>query len=667
LEAVGCPRCRRPVPADAPFGECPACLLLLGLADTPDGDREGTVAATVAAEAVTASGPGPTDPDATLSHIAGSPTYRTDWPKIPGHVLVRELGAGGGGTVYLAEQIGAGRRLVAVKVLHGTSRVERERMVREAKSLGRLTHPNVVRLFEVGESAGGPYFTMEYVAGGSLADRIRTGKPAAAESARIVQAVAQAIQAAHDLGLRHRDLKPSNILLESDGTPKVADFGLVKESESAGTGTTAEQLTHTGQLLGTPTYMAPEQAGRRNAVVDDRTDVYGLGAVLYQSLTGNPPFTADTREEIIRQVLADDPVWPRANDRTVPRELEAVCLKCLEKDPARRYATAEEVAEELSRWRRGEATHVRPPSWIARVARKARYYARPIAAAAAMVLMCASVTVAVLRTGRGETRSEAVEDPLARARDDLARRLSGTDPVVLIPEAGPPAWFEWTTGATIFTESHQHDGGCTIHSVVESRLELVPAVLAPRSYRLEADVRHEANSDPLSEVGVYFGERVWESSAESRLIGWYELAFNDFRGRPGNPKVPRSPKVISLKVVAVRERPNSRDKPAQIPIGEVRIDPPEDFRARVWRRLRIEVRPTGLTAENRIANGPVPLIGTPVERSALDDFGRDTAKQPAAAPRADPPPWGTPGAVGVFVRKGQGAFRSVVLTPLPDP
>jgi serine/threonine-protein kinase len=196
-----------------------------------------------------------------------------------------------------------------------------------------MQHPNIVQVHEVGEQDGMPFFSLEYLEGGSLANRLEGTPWPARKAAELVETLARAMQAAHDKGIIHRDLKPANILLTADGTPKITDFGLAKRLDSAG-------QTQTGAIMGTPSYMAPEQAGGKGKEVGPAADVYALGAILYELLTGRPPFKAETPLDTVLQVVSEEPVAPTQLNAKVPRDLETICLKCLHKEPTKRYASA---------------------------------------------------------------------------------------------------------------------------------------------------------------------------------------------------------------------------------------------------------------------------------------------------------------------------------------
>jgi predicted Ser/Thr protein kinase len=273
-----------------------------------------------------------------------------------GYEVLGELGRGGMGVVYKARQVGLNRVVALKTVLVGlqASQAQQARFRSEAEAVARLQHPNVVQVFDVGEHEGYPFLAMEYVAGGSLADRL-DGTPLPPRAAAVLtQTLASAVHAAHRAGVIHRDLKPANILATDDGTPKITDFGLAKRLD------TEEGHSATGDILGTPSYMSPEQAEGRVNAVSPATDVYALGSILHELLTGRPAFKAATPHETVRQVMAMEPVPPRRLQPGVPRELETVCLKCLEKSPERRYSSAEALAEDLGRFLAGGPIRARP-------------------------------------------------------------------------------------------------------------------------------------------------------------------------------------------------------------------------------------------------------------------------------------------------------------------
>jgi serine/threonine-protein kinase len=277
--------------------------------------------------------------------------------------LLGEIGRGGMGVVYKARQKGLDR-LVAVKMIlasHLASAEHVRRFQEEARAAAGLRHSNIVHIHEVGQIHGQHFFTMEYIEGMSLADRIKEGPLAPQETARLLATVARAVDHLHQHDVVHRDLKPSNILLDAAGEPYVTDFGLAKVFVPG------SEMTTTGAVLGTPSYMSPEQAAGQPSQVGPGSDVYSLGAVLYEMLTGRPPFREDNPVETLLEVINGEPLLPRELNPHVPRPLELICLRCLARSPEDRYASAGALAEDLEHYLRGEALDARPPGIVQRL------------------------------------------------------------------------------------------------------------------------------------------------------------------------------------------------------------------------------------------------------------------------------------------------------------
>jgi serine/threonine-protein kinase len=319
------------------------------------------------------------------------PLPETDLPPIPGYEVETILGRGGMGIVFRARHLRL-NRLVALKMLlfgACATRQERARFQREAAAVARLQHPNIVQVFDVGDIDGRHWFTMEYVANGSLAQKLAGAPQPTRQAAQLVATLAGAVQTAHERGIVHRDLKPANVLLAEDGTPKISDFGLARQQDDGAA------LTQTGMAIGTPSYMAPEQARGRPDAVGPAVDVYALGAILYELLTGRPPFRAATSAETVQQVISQDPAPPsRLNDQ-VPRDLETICLKCMHKEPGRRYVGAATLADDLRRFVEGRPIQARPVSPGERLWRWSRR--NPTAAA----LLATALALVGLASGGG--------------------------------------------------------------------------------------------------------------------------------------------------------------------------------------------------------------------------------------------------------------------------
>jgi serine/threonine protein kinase/Tfp pilus assembly protein PilF len=342
-----CPQCGAEIPSDAPEGGCPCCLLHFGL--LPDARDASTITATEAdeggsAENVEVNAAAAAGHSKKAQHAAGTVGELGDYE------LLKVVGRGGQGVVYRAHQKSLNRTVALKMISVGSWATEAhlKRFRREAEAAASLEHPGIVPIHEVGESDGSWYFSMRFVEGGQLDQVIKREPMSIRQAAELISKVARTVHYAHEHGILHRDIKPGNILLDAKGEPLLTDFGLARLVEAEST------VTRTKEVMGTPSYMAPEQAVGNNAAVNSATDVYGLGAVLYQLLTGHPPFAGGTTYETIKLVLDTEPRQPRSLNPKIDRDLSTICLKCLEKDPKRRYSSALALAEDLERWLKHE-------------------------------------------------------------------------------------------------------------------------------------------------------------------------------------------------------------------------------------------------------------------------------------------------------------------------
>ncbi len=361
---------------------------------------------------------------------------------MPGYEILEELGRGEAwALVYQARQLGLHRTVALKMVLTGIHAGPKDlaRFRAEAAVIARLQHPNIVQIYDVGEAAGRPYFVLEFVAGGSLAQHIQ-GKPQPARAAaQLVETLARAVDAAHASGVIHRDLKPANILLERPGargqesvkefprysdcpplapsflTPKITDFGVAKCAGDTGEAPDFRGRTVTGELLGTPSYMAPEQAMVPRPPVGPAADIYALGAILYELLTARPPFMGETPLVTVVQVLHNEPVSVTSLQPNVPRDLETICLKCLRKDPRKRYGSALELAEDLQRFLNHEAIRARPVLPVERLWRWARRHPVPAGLMAAGLLGPLVAMTALSLLSARLVRSSALESAAQQA------------------------------------------------------------------------------------------------------------------------------------------------------------------------------------------------------------------------------------------------------------
>ncbi len=330
-------------------------------------------------------------------------------PVVPGYEILGILGKGGMSVVYLARQVGL-NRLVALKVIRGRVYADPEIAARfrdEAEAAARFLHPNIIQVYEIGESEGHGYLVLEYASGGSLQQKLAGTPQVPRDAARIIEDLARALHYAHQHGIIHRDLKPANVVLTEDGMPKVTDFGLAKLMErEAG-------LTRTGDIMGTPSYMAPEQARGTPADVTAATDIYSLGAILYEMLTGRPPFKGATPLSTLGQLAGQEVLPPGRLQRHLPREIETICLKCLEKDPRKRYASALELADDLRRFLENRpilARRISRAEWLWRWCRR-----EPVKAALASGLVLAVIAGFLGVTSQMRRAEEKARDE-ARAR-----------------------------------------------------------------------------------------------------------------------------------------------------------------------------------------------------------------------------------------------------------
>jgi TolB-like protein/predicted Ser/Thr protein kinase len=352
-----CPKCGATVFADAPQGCCSVCLVRTGLASLDDENDE-----------------------------ASEPTIARMLKDFGDYELLQEIGRGGQGVVYRARQKSL-NRIVALKVIglaHWATEAHVKRFRLEAEAAASLNHPCIVPIYEVGERDGACYFSMGLVEGGQL-DAVAKREPMPIRhAAELIAKLARTVSYAHEHGILHRDIKPGNILLDAKGEPHLTDFGLARLVETEST------VTRTMEVLGTPSYMAPEQAVGNNERVSSATDIYGLGAVLYQLLTGHPPFAGGTTFETVRLLLDTEPRQPRLLNPKVDRDLATICLKCLEKDPQRRYSSALALAEDLERWLKHEPIHARRTGIFTRGRKWVRRNRKLVATGAACLLLGAA-------------------------------------------------------------------------------------------------------------------------------------------------------------------------------------------------------------------------------------------------------------------------------------
>lgn len=366
----------------------------------------------------------PPSPD-TVSHAPNDPvvTVSAGLPSVAGYDVQELVGRGGMGKVYRAKHLALGRTIALKVMTHEQDERLTARFRDEARAVAKLQHPNIAQLFDTGTADGRPYYSMEFADGGTLAGKW-DGKPQdPAATAATMESVARAIQHSHEHGILHRDLKPGNVLMAADSTPKVADFGLAKELPSAVAGNAtlpaAAGLTRTGEVVGTPAYMPPEQASGVTNSLTAAADVYSLGAMLYEGLTGRPPFQAPDALQTLFLVLSTEPVPPKILQPKLPADLNTICLKCLEKQPKKRYTTAGELADDLRRFLNGEPIIARPVGRVERAVKWARRHKAGAALMAVSTVLVVAVVVFAVVVAVNAVRLGEANGQLAKKNDEL--------------------------------------------------------------------------------------------------------------------------------------------------------------------------------------------------------------------------------------------------------
>jgi tRNA A-37 threonylcarbamoyl transferase component Bud32 len=594
------------------------------------------------------------DPQATVPQRMNSDTGETAvlaapcaaprMPVVPGYELLQVLGEGSHGIVYLACQLSLGKQVALKMLRHGDSGEADERRLlrRDAEVLAKLDHPNIVRIIDLGEADGRLFYSMEYVKGRSLAERLDTGPLPPREAARLVEAAARALHAVHQQHIIHRDLKPANILLDEHGTPKVADFGLAKR---LGADTS---LAASGQLVGNIAHMAPEQSEGKPELVGPAADVWALGVILYESLTGRIPFVGKSFLETLDRIRHAEPALLRPLG--VDRDLQTICWKCLEKDPVRRYASAEALADDLKRWQAGEPIVARPEGWTRRV-RRFVWHQRGKVAIALTIVVTVSAMLAAGTLLRGPSAEEL---EVRRQQDALAQiesELAAGQPVELIPPTGGPRYQAWRSAhpSQVVTQSP------TEAFALQSReYGLVELLRDPRcdSYRFEAEIRHESSNGIRGCVGLYFADFMITTAGD--IEHWYcTVEFNDqsdFKQvdrdwpYPGNP----------VRLMVKRQMESERHPDTLDPSIETFFAPRAPRQQNIWRHLAIEVRP----ADVRFSWAGQAPRSLPCAR--LDQITRKHLKSAAGVV----PEFHPRGGLGLYVFSSAASFRNVWVIPL---
>lgn len=461
------------------------------------------------------------DRDVTVASLAERASHPFTGPAPPGFEVLAEIGRGSMSVVYKARQIGLDR-IVALKVIRASIYADQavaNRFQGEGHATARLQHPNIIQVYEVGEYDGQGYLVLEYAPGGSLERKLAASPQTPRDAARLIEELAQAMHYAHQHGVIHRDIKPANVVLTEEGTPKITDFGLAKLLEHDG------GMTRTGELVGTPCYMAPEQAKGAQELVGAATDVYALGTILYEALTGRPPFKGATPMSTLNQVIGQEPLAPGRLQRTTPRDLETICLKCLEKEPAARYSTARELADDLRRFREDRPIRARRLRWHQWAVRWC--HREPVKAALLGSLIFVFVAgfvgvTAQWRRAEEKARSELAARALAQAAEQRAEdhlyfsqlaqaglewRLNNVAGVETILERCDPKRRGWEWG---YLHSQANPG--MLHLAPDEAVLINSVIFSPDGQRFAF-----VGFNPVNNLDGPCPVEVWDPSAGRRL------------------------------------------------------------------------------------------------------------------------------------------------------
>jgi serine/threonine-protein kinase len=566
------------------------------------------------------------------------------WPAIPGYAILERLGKGGVGIVYKAIDLDLDR-VVALKTLQAGICAEqpaRERFQREARAMAQLDHAHIVPIYGEGSFEGQPFFTMKFMPGGSLAQRLDLYRQSPRAAVVLMHKIARAVQYLHDKKILHRDLKPFNILLGEGDEPYVSDFGLAKFLDAD------LELTQTGEVMGTLPYMAPEQATGQVAQFGPATDVWALGVMLYQLLSGCRPFEGAVRAEIFQKILTVDPDPPKSPGG-VDGGLQAVVLKCLAKCPSQRFATAAELADELQRWLNDEPPLTRPPAWPRRLWRHIRRHP----------LKAASLALVVLAVAAGLGLAWLLNPH--RQRVVFQQELAAGKNMSALDSAGNLRWPRWRAGATSIIEHEAGSGAFGFQSHQLSLLEIFPEV-EQASYHIRALTRHE-DSDG-GQIGLCFG--MTEVPTDSGPVLFFcSFTFNDVEVIDPQQINGGNPAALTMNVY--REEDRKRAIPS-LPHGRLGGGPPVFFVPTLkrgarnpWRPLVVDITPESIQTVWNDETGIQTRILTRADYLLKVRSGAKKI-QPAQGHTWEFPP---PGGIGLLVVRGEASFKDIEIRRLP--
>jgi hypothetical protein len=661
-----CRSCGSPLPEHLTDGTCPSCGSAQAGNETPKAsgtpaDRDGEFVVDLPGDRT-----GTHRPEAEVaSTVVAEPAKRTARKvalQLAGYREIAWLNGGGMGDVYRGIQSGTERR-VAIKVMRPSANnysQNRERFENEIRALGRVDHPGVVRVFECGECDYGPYFSMEFVDGETLAKRVkREGMLDPHEAVRVVRLAAEAVHSAHQVNVLHRDIKPSNVMIAPDGTVKVTDFGLAKHTADSET----NELTQTGVVIGTPSYIPPEQAEGHSDRIAAASDVYGLGATLYHLLTGSPPHTSNSPTRNIRRARLNEVVPPTVRRPDLCPVLGAIVERSLSYDPKDRFATAEAFARELSRWSAGEPTETLPPNRIQRFGRWIHRNRTAVSLVGLLLVVAAAAAI------------------VARVRDEkgrIERALARGESITLVAETGEPKWHAWVGVPSQLRASLLADGTYGFTANPAAGLVLVddPQVT---DYVFRAEIQHQGGlhsvpggltRNDAGKVGLFFGsQKLTAPDAVAHLF--FSVDFNDLPWRTAQkPDADDYGHLVGFHMNCFPELPNLYMTNREIGNSGIHRfpyisnQPPGE-----WRTIEIEIRPSGCAIRwKKLSDGSIIHVKR-YEAEKLDEYliSRHVMLSSLDPPRVWSPvrPWSPRQPLGVYSYNSTVAVRNAAIEPLP--
>jgi hypothetical protein len=677
-----CTRCSRPLAAVPPGGLCAACAT----AETParpSATRSYHAPDSHAPTATDLLGFGAGGPSASFRVAGDAAGGRTTVlplpPSPPGYELLDALGGGGMGDVYLAREQ-ASARLVAMKFLRFPGNADLlDRFTLELRVLAALDHPHIVRVFASDFLRADPFFTMEYLEPGTLTHALRDRGPfPPADAVRVARAVAGALAAAHAAGVIHRDLKPSNVLLARDGTPKVADFGLAKRLDEV------DPITVQSGGLGTPSYMPPEQVAGRYGAVGPWSDVYGLGATLYHLLTGRPPFVGETFADILAQVPTAEPDRPRALRPEIPMGLEAVVLKCLEKNPARRYQSMAELVADVDRYEQNQRPAARARTRRERARRWAARNRVKLVVAAGTVLVAVGLVAAGWAFAPPPPPPKSADELKADRLEAIYADLLAGKSVTLVGDSGEPVWWESPTGRPFFAESpvrtKDDPGGCYF-STPRNQLTVLK-LLDPPIDRYTVTLRFKHIGGPNTDVpvlGFFAALDVPKPDDGWREYSFFAVGYNDC-DLARDLTAPPKPSAVTVGSRCYAALPGRLPNPAGcVALVRQTLHGVGKRLPGPWRTLVVQVTPERLVAfwdpllDGDGNPGPTakPLANLSVDdirrHRRLHNIGLQNGKELVGHAFAPLPEWSPRLGIGVWAAEADIAVKNVVLSPSVTP